>query len=88
MAWMWGNTGLNLQTWKLYAALNNGADILKGVDCAETYPVSPKDSCKIFEWQEDKMSLSFDDKELPKAAKQEKPAEAPKEGKPSMHEEL
>jgi hypothetical protein len=86
MAWLWGNTGLNLQTWKLYAALNNGADILKGVDCDESYPVSSKEkSCKIFEWQADKMSLSFDDKELPKAAK---PVEAQKEGKPSAHEEL
>ena len=86
MAWLWGNTGLNLQAWKLYAAINNGADILKGVDCDESYPISSKEnSCKIFEWQADKMSLSFDDKELPKAAK---PVKAQKEGKLSTHEEL
>jgi len=74
MAWMWGSTGLDLDTMKLYSALHSGADILKGVDCDEKYPVSSSlESCKIFDWQADKMSLSFDDKELPKATTQEKP---------------
>merc|ERR1711894_553873 len=72
MAWLWGSTGLDLDTMKLYAALHNGADILKGVECDEKYPVSSSlASCKIFDWQADKMSLSFDDKELPKALNKE-----------------
>jgi len=82
MAWLWGNAGLNLQTWKLYDALNNGANILAGVDCDERYPVNPPNSCKIFEWQEDKMSLSFDEKELPK------PTQKDKKEEPKAHEEL
>lgn len=84
MAWLWGNAGLNLQTWKLYDALNNGADILRGVDCEEKYPVTPANSCKIYEWQADKMSLSFDEKELPKPTqnKNEKKEEQ------NVHEEL
>ena len=82
MAWLWGNAGLNLQTWKLYDALNNGANILAGVDCDERYPVNPPNSCKIFEWQEDKMSLSFDEKELPK------PAQNDKKEEPKAREEL
>lgn len=88
MAWLWGSTGLDLDTMKLYAALHNGADILKGVECDEKYPVSSSlASCKIFDWQADKMSLSFDDKELPKALNKEAAPETTQE-KPPKHEEL
>ena len=85
MAWMWGNAGVNLQSWKLYGAVNSGSDIFKGVDCDETYPVSPPNSCKIFEWQADKMSLSFDDKELPKATTKQEDSQGEE---PPKHEEL
>ena len=71
-------TGLDLDQLKLFTALHNGADILKGIDCDEKYPVSPPNSCKIFEWQTQKMSLSFDSNELPESTQE----------KPPRHEEL
>ena len=88
MAWVWGNTGLlERTTLQLYTALHNGADIFKSVDCDEKYAVSDPESCKIFDWQTDKMSLSFDSKELPKAKKKQPVPETTQE-KPPKHEEL
>ena len=88
MAWVWGNTGLlDRTTLQLYTALHNGADIFKSVDCDEKYAVSDPESCKIFDWQTDKMSLSFDSKELPKAKKKQPVPETTQE-KPPKHEEL
>ena len=88
MAWMWGNTGLlDRTTLQLYTALHNGADIFKSVECDEKYAVSDPESCKIFDWQTDKMSLSFDSKELPKAKKKQPVPETTQE-KPPKHEEL
>lgn len=79
MSWTWANTGLDLDQLKLYAALHNGADIFKGVDCEEKYPISPTaNSCKIFDWQKNKMSLSFDSNELPESTQEN----------PPKHEEL
>merc|ERR1711997_446291 len=88
MAWVWGNTGLLEQTTlQLYTALHNGADIFKSVDCDEKYAVSDPESCKIFDWQTDKMSLSFDSKELPKTKKKQPVPETTQE-KPPKHEKL
>ena len=78
MSWLWANTGLGLEPMKLYNAVHDGVDIFQSVDCEEKHPVSPPNSCKIFEWQSDKMSLSFDSNELPETTQE----------KPSKHEEL
>ena len=74
MVYTWGNSGLgDLDSTKLYAAVHSGADILKSVNCDEKYPQVPANSCKIFEWQSDKMSLDFDSNELPESTKERKP---------------
>lgn len=78
MAWLWGNSGLDLDPMKLYAAVHNGVDIFQGINCDEKYPVSPPNSCNISDWQSDKMSLSYDSNELPESTQE----------KPPKHEEL
>jgi hypothetical protein len=73
MAWTWGMSGVDLDQMKLYVALHAGADILSNVDCEAKYSVTPPGSCKIFEWQTDKMSLDFDSNELPESTQEKSP---------------
>ena len=59
LGWLWSFDGQTVDEWKLYEAVQNGADADK--KCGLLYKTS---DCKVFDWQKDLMSLNFDHQEL------------------------